>query len=202
MRRHVLVFSVVGLALAGTAGAAVQKGDTEAGVLGGWLSGDGGNHGVDFDAWFLSGRLGRFLTDNIEISGVVVAMHQKEQWAASETGFESLPGSVKHESEVFALGAQFAYHFMPTNRWVPYVGVQLFWANAEVKEDYPTEDVYDWSRDEDGCLYGPILGFRLELAANSDFFVEYQYHRWGGGVEDLLGKDGHGLFLGIVYQFD
>lgn len=198
MRRHVLVLSVVGLALAGTASAAVQKGDTEVGLLGGWLSGDGGSHGVELDTWFVSGRLGRFLTDNIAISGVVVAMHEEEQWGRGETPF---PGVVNRKSEVLALGAQFAYHFMPTQRWVPYVGAQLFWAHGEVEEDYP-EGFFDWSRDEDGCLYGPIVGFRLELGGNSDFFVEYQYHRWGGGVEDLLGKDGHGLFLGIVYQFD
>lgn len=200
MRRHLLVFSVVGLALAGTANAAVQQGDVELGLLGGWLSEDGGSGGVDYDAWFLSGRLGRFVTDNIKISGIVVAMHQEEQWSAGEAT-PAFAGELDRESEVLALGAQVAYHFGTTRRWVPYVGAQLLWANAEVEEDYPLEDVFDWSRDEDGFLYGPLVGFRLELSGNSDFFVEYQYHLWGGDIDDLI-DDGHGLFLGVIYQFD
>ena len=175
MKRWLILLSVGCLAFAGAANASVQKGDTTLEALGGWLTENAKEtDGEDIDVWFLTGAVGYFVTDNIQISGAVM-------WASLEMGTDDI--------DVWGIGGRAKYHFMPTNQWVPYAGGQVMWASAEEGND-----------DVDGVLWGPVLGARYELNETNDFFVEYQYHLWSGDIGDTI-DDGHGLFLGIVHQF-
>ena len=137
---------------------------------------NGKTSGNDIDVWFLSGGVGYFVTDNIQVSGAAM-------WASFEMGTAT-------DVDVWGLGGRAKYHFMPTNQWVPYVGGQVLWASADMGA----------GADVDGVLWGPVVGARYELNAMNDFFVEYQYHLWSGDIGDAL-DDGHGLFLGIIHQF-
>jgi predicted porin len=171
-----LILSVVGcLAVAGAANASVQQGDTELDALGAWMSLNGADSYDDTDIFFLSAGVGYFVTDNVQIQGAALG------------AWTELSGS---DTDIWAIGARAKYHFMPTNQWVPYVGGQVMWANAD------SDDLGD----ADGTLWGPLVGVRYELNAYNDFFVEYQYHLWSGDIGDLV-DDGHALFVGIVHQF-
>jgi len=194
MKRFLILSSVVAMAFAGAASAAVQQGDTELDFLGGWLSENGASRGVDFDAWYLSGGLGYFLSDNLQVQGVAML-------AQTETDISSslIDPSLELDVDIFGIGGKAKWHFMPTNQWVPYIGAQLLWIDVEVDADQPG-GVFDGSDDYDGTMWGPVLGMRYELNANNDFFVEYQYHVWEGDVGDIL-DDGNGLFLGLIHQF-
>jgi len=194
MKRFLILSSVVAMAFAGAASAAVQQGDTELDFLGGWLSENGASRGADFDAWFLSGGLGYFLSDNLQVQGVAML-------AQTETDISSslMVPSLELDVDIFGIGGKARWHFMPTNQWVPYIGAQLLWVDVDVDADQPG-GVYDGSGDYDGTMWGPVLGMRYELNANNDFFVEYQYHVWEGDVGDIL-DDGNGLFLGLIHQF-
>jgi hypothetical protein len=182
MRRYIL-FSVVSLVFAATASGAVQQGDTELEFLGGWFQQNANAGGTDLDAFFLSGAIGYFVTDNIQVQGVALGA-----WLSQDFG-----GGFEVDTDIYAIGARGKYHFMPTNQWVPYVGGQLLWANLDAG-----------GGDIDGILWGPVVGLRYELNAYNDFFVEYQYHLWEGDLSDSAGgnlDDGHGIFVGIVHQF-
>jgi hypothetical protein len=172
MKRWLILLTVGCLAFAGAASASVQKGDTNIEVLGGWINENAASGSGDVDVWFLSGAVGYFVTDNIQIGAVAA-------FASIDTG---------SDTTYYALGARGKYHFMPTNQWVPYVGGQVMWANAENGTDV------------DGVLWGPVAGARYELNAYNDFFVEYQYHLWSGDIGDVI-DDGHAVLLGIVHQF-
>jgi len=174
MKRWLILFVVGCLAVAGAANAAVQQGDTELDALGAWMTQSGADDGGDIDVLFLSVGVGYFVTDNIQVQGAALGA-----WTEIEDS----------DTDIWAIGGRAKYHFMPTNQWVPYVGGQVMWANAE--------DDYD---DVDGVLWGPVAGLRYELNAYNDFFVEYQYHIWSGDISDYL-DDGHALFVGLIHQF-
>jgi len=170
MKRWLILLSVGCLAFAGVANASVQMGDTEVDLLGGWVSlnADGGG---STDAWFVSGAVGYFVTDNVQVQGGGL-------WASTD------------DVDVYGIGGRAKYHFMPTNQWVPYVGGQVFWATADP----------DGASSVDGILWGPVLGVRYELNDVSDFYIEYEYHRFSGDAGDAL-DDGHMILFGIVHQF-
>ncbi|MBN2128639.1 MAG: porin family protein [Sedimentisphaerales bacterium] len=174
MKRWLILLSVGCLAFAGAASASVQKGDTEIEALGGWLTENAVDSDEDITVWFLSGGVGYFITDNIQVGAVAA-------YASVDTGASTT---------YYGLGARGKYHFMPTNQWVPYVGGQVLWANVDPDDD----------ESMDGILWGPVLGARYELNATNDFFVEYQYHIWSGDAGDIV-DDGHAILLGIVHQF-
>jgi outer membrane autotransporter protein len=94
------------------------------------------------------------------------------------------------------LGVFGAYHFMPTNQWVPYVGGRLGYSWDET--DYDDSDVNDntW----DGVWYGPLAGVRFELNENNDFYAEYRYTLYGGDHNDLHDET-HTVLVGIIHQF-
>jgi len=194
MKRFLILSSVVAMAFAGAASAAVQQGDTELDFLGGWLSENGASRGADFDAWFLTGGIGYFLNDNLQVQGVAML-------AQTETDISSslVSSGLDVDVDIYGFGGKAKWHFMPTNQWVPYVGAQLLWVDVDIDADQPG-GVLDGSEDVDGTMWGPVLGLRYELNANNDFFVEYQYHVWEGDVGDVL-DDGNGLFLGLIHQF-
>jgi predicted porin len=177
MKRWLILLSVGCLAFAGAANASVQKGDTNVELLGGYLTENyAGTGGGSADVWFLTGAVGYFITDNIMVGGTGM-------WASFDAGGGA-------DVDVYGLGARGTYHFMPTNQWVPYAGGQILWANADVGT----------GNDVDGLLWGPVVGARYELNANNDFFVEYQYHIWGGDIDTTI-DDGHAVLFGISHQF-
>jgi len=182
MKRWLILVSVGCLALAGATNAAVQQGDTELDALGGWMTQNGEDDGGDIDALFLSGAIGYFVTDNIQVGAVAMGT-----WLEIDD----------QDIDTYGIGAKAKYHFMPTNQWVPYVGGQILWVNADI--DIEGEDI-ELDEDIDGTLWGPVAGLRYELNAYNDFFVEYQYHIWDGDVSDVL-DDGHAVFVGLIHQF-
>jgi len=197
MKRGLIFLSVVGLAFATVASASVQQDDTELDFLGGFLAQNGDGSGEDavgdFDAWFLTAALGYFFTDNIQ--GQVAIMGA---WTSYDES--SAAGNNDVDVDVYGIGLRGKYHFMPTNQWVPYIGLQLFWADASIDRGAGETDV-----DVDGIMWGPVLGLRYELSANNDFFVEYQYHIWeldapSSWNNDVL-DDGHALLVGLIHQF-
>ncbi len=190
MKRGLILLSVVGLAFAGVANASVQQGDTELDFLGGFLTANGDTGVGDTTSFFLSAALGYFFTDNIQ--GQLAAMGM---W----TEFDAPSGGTDVDVDVYGLGVRGKYHFMPTNQWVPYVGLQLFWANVDV------DIAGGLDGDVDGFMWGPVLGLRYELNANNDFYIEYQYHMWELDApsdfdSDIL-DDGHALLVGLIHQF-
>ncbi len=156
MKRWLILFSVVCLAVAGAANASVQQGDTELDALGAYLNLDAKGAG-NTDIFFLSAGVGYFVTDNVQIQGAGLG-----EWS--------------DDLDIWAIGGRAKYHFMPTNQWVPYVGGQVMWASADP----------DGSSSVDGTLWGPLVGVRYELNAYNDFFVEGQYHMWEGDIGDVL----------------
>jgi hypothetical protein len=217
MRHSFVWFSVICLAVAGGASGSVNKGNVELDFLGGFMTQNAADDGVGFDSWFLSGSLGYFFTDNIQVA--VGAFGAWTETEASSIPFDydeyesGLYGSADFDMniDVYGVGAKGKYHFMPTNPWVPYVGVQVYWATADVQvttsgsigegESADPFSEIDLVDDKvDGILWGPLAGLRYELNATNDFFVEYQYHMWDGDLADIL-DDGHALFLGLVHQF-
>ncbi len=182
MKRGLILLSVIGLALAGAANASVQQGDTELDLLGGFetLNGEANN---DVDNIFVEGRLGYFVSDNIQV-GVLGAV----DWAEEEVA------GGDDEVTAYSVGGFANYHFMPTNQWVPYVGGRIAYSFAETEFADGTDDEFD------GLEYGPIAGLRFELNAYNDFFAEYRYTLFGGDFNDLY-DDSHGIFFGIIHQF-
>ena len=186
MKRLLILLSVATLVGAGAASGAVQKGDTELDFLGGFTTQNATDGGPDIDSWFLSGGVGYFLTDNIQVAGVAMGA-----WTEVTMGGASI------DIDIYGIGGKAKYHFMPTNQWVPYVGVQALWAAVDL----------DAAGDADGMLWGPLAGLRYELNAYNDFFVEYQYQLWEGDIADAPVDggagldDGHTVFVGIVHQF-
>ena len=198
MKRWLILSVVSCLVVSGAATAAVQQGDTELDALGAWMSQDGSGDAAlstDFDMLFLMGRVGYFLTDNIQVAGVGMGAWT-ETSIDIDSGEEGVSGDV--DVDIYGLGAAGKYHFMPTNQWVPYVGAQVLWLDVDID----ASDLLgsDGDADGDGVLWGPVAGLRYELNAYNDFFVEYQYHIWSGDIGDIL-DDGHGLFVGLIHQF-
>lgn len=183
MTRCLVWVAAASLLVASVAGASVKQGDTELDLLAGFTTQNGAKGGPDFDAWFATAALGYFLTDNIQAQ--VAGM-------AALTSVDT--GGADIDVDVYGIGGRAKYHFMPTNQWVPYVGVQLMWVTANV--DVPGSS----GNDMDGTLWGPLVGLRYELNENNDFYVEYEYQIWGGDVGDVL-DDGHSILLGIIHQF-
>jgi hypothetical protein len=173
MKRGLILLSVATLMFGGVATAAVQQGDTELDLLGAWFEQRGKGDTPNTRVFFLSGGIGYFITDNVQISGAAFGAWTKV---------------LGDDLDIYGVGGRAKYHFMPTNQWVPYVGAQIFWAKGDNDED------------ASGTLWGPMVGLRYELNAYNDFFVEYQYHRWTGDFKDAF-RDGHGIFAGIIHQF-
>jgi hypothetical protein len=177
MKRGLMLLSVLSLLFASTAGASVQQGDTELELLGGWIT-ENGQEGIgDVDLLFASGAIGYFLTDNLQV-------------AAAASGMWIDLSDEAPDIDLYAIGARAKWHFMPTNQWVPYIGAQIFWTNADLGDE-----------DVDSTLWGPLAGLRYELNAYNDFFVEAQWHEWEGDVGRYIFDDGFAVFVGIVHQF-
>jgi hypothetical protein len=197
MKRWFILSLVICLAVMGTAVGSVQMGDTELNVTGGYITENAGNWGgVDFKSWMVGAGLGYFTTDNIELAAVGLFKESTEKWQALSAG---LP-NIKRDANVYAIGGQVKYHFMPENQLVPYIGGQALWADVKVTEKFSTVPGLNWDRDKQGILWGPIAGLRYTLNEQNDVFVEYQYHIWSANIRDIM-EDGHAISLGLSHKF-
>jgi outer membrane protein W len=198
MTRCLMVLSVIGLLCAGAANAEVRQGDTELNFLAGFMSQNSAGAsvdepGLDFESWFLSGGFGYFLTDNLQVAAVGFGLWSSITIDNADESDQDL------DLDVYGIGVQAKWHFMPANLWVPYVGGQLLWATVDMDaSDINGDSLLDGNYD--GTLWGPVAGLRYELNATNDFVVEYQYHVWNGDIGHFF-DDGHALFAGIIHQF-
>jgi len=194
--RCLMVAAIVSLVFAGAASASVKQGDTELEFMGGFITEDAsGDTGLETDSWFASGGLGYFLNDNLQVSASAFGY-----WV--EMDLVAPGGRDEWDVDIVGVGGKARWHFMPANQLVPYVGAQLFYADADVENTFrEVGELPDrTSFNPDGILWGPIAGLRFELNDNNDFFAEYQYHIWDGDIGSLL-EDGHTILIGIVHQF-
>jgi outer membrane protein W len=179
MKRGLMVLAMFSLAFAAVASASVQQGDTELNLLGGYFWENGAEGQQDQGLGFVTAGIGYFFSDNLQLEadGAYLNTHNV---------------TILDESNSWFVGGKAKYYFMPTNQWVPYIGIQGFWGEVD-----SSNETLEGTR---GSLWGPIGGLRVELNATNDFFVEAQYHIWGSDIHDLL-DDGFGVFFGIAHQF-
>ena len=174
MKRTMVLLSMAALLLAGTVSAAVKQGDMEVDALAGYttVSAEGGG---SVDALFLTGRVGYFVTNNIQVAGV---------------GMGAWIDAGGTDVSLYAIGASGKFCFMPEKQWVPYVGAQILWGTADIgADDSP-----------DGMIYGALGGVRFEVTPTTDLFIEGQYNLFGGDLGD--GLDNMILVMvGFVHQW-
>ncbi len=232
MGRSLILLSAICLVLASGANASVKKGDFEIEVQGGWMmensAGQGtdqdtilaGETGADLDGWFASGGIGYFTSRNFEIGLAGFGAWLDGSEKPRNLDAVALPGSesftifdVDVDASVYGGGGRFKWHFSPKKALVPYVGIQVCWATADIDisgtaEEYVTADevtelvnVNDVSESDskDGILWGPIVGLRYQLARQIEVLVEYQYHMWSGDIGDLI-DDGHAISAGLCLK--
>jgi hypothetical protein len=174
MKRSLIVLSVVSLVFAGVASAEVRKGDVLLDAAAGWTQQDF-KGGGDIDIFFGVIRPGYAFTDNIR-GAVVGAIAYVDVGSTDVT--------------TFALGVSGEYVFMPANQFNPYVGGMFAWADADA----------DNAGDVDGWLAAPRVGFLYTLNTTNNLFGEFQYHFWGGDIDDVL-DDGFMVLFGIEHKF-
>jgi len=177
MKGSLVLACIVSLALTLGANAAVKEGDTEIDLLAGWSNLNFEDNG-DMDTFFLSSSVGYFLTNNIQVSGAFLGA-----WLDIDD----------IDMDVYGIGGKVKYHFRPENQYVPYIGAQIYWSKADV-------DIDNISEDEDGILWGPMVGLRYQLNEYNHFYVEYQYQMFQGGIDDFV-DDGNLIVFGIVHRF-
>jgi len=174
MKRTMVLLSMAALLLAGTVSAAVKQGDMEVDALAGYttVSAEGGG---SVDALFLTGRVGYFVTNNIQVAGV---------------GMGAWIDAGGTDVSLYAIGASGKFCFMPEKQWVPYVGAQILWGTADIgADDSP-----------DGMIYGALGGVRFEVTPTTDLFIEGQYNLFGGdlgnGLDNMIL-----VMVGFVHQW-
>lgn len=230
MRNNLMLLATMALALSGVTSAAVQKGQVDLEFLGGIAmesssegdDADGilaGETGADLDAWFLTGGISWFRTNNLQlgVSGFGSWMDGSEtvNFVQDPEDFEEVVDiyDVDVDLMVYGIGGKAKWHFGPENAMAPYIGIQGNWATADVDIDgraYQTafgEVVDDTlvalseSDSASGILWGPILGLRIELGETDALLIEYQYHIWAGSISDIL-DDGHAIAIGLSHRLN
>jgi len=173
MKRTMILLSMAALLLAGTVSAAVKQGDMEVDALAGYtqVSAEGGG---DVDALFLTGRVGYFVTNNVQVAGV---------------GMGAWIDAGGTDVSLYAIGASGKFCFTPDKQWVPYVGGQILWGTADLG-----------GATTDGMIYGPLGGVRFECTPTTDLFIEGQYNFFGGDLGDSL-DNMILVMVGFVHQW-
>jgi len=228
MRRSLILLSTICLVLASVTSGSVKKGDREIEVLGGLAmengAGDGddqasilaGETGADLEGWFGSVGIGWFTSKNFEIglAGFGSSMDGSERITlVPDPAFPDVLAvyELDVDAMVYGGGGRGKWHFFPNKTLVPYVGVQVFWATADVdlsgtadllvegEVDPDSHVEIDESESDSGILWGPIVGLRIQLAEKIDALVEYQYHMWSGSIGDFF-DSGHMISAGLCLQ--
>jgi hypothetical protein len=185
MKRSLIVVSVVSLLCGGLASAAVHTGEIELAGSGSFISTNSRgtvDGGASSTLWSLNALLGYFVNDNIE-----VALGGNGEWMKY--------GEEEKSRWDYGLGPVVKYHFMPSNLWVPYIGAQAQWEWSN-----PEGGLRTVGGSQNGLMYGPLAGLRFELNAKNDFFVEYQYRVFTGGMDDVY-NCAHAVLIGLSHQF-
>jgi len=225
MKRFLMSFFVISLALAVAAGAASRKGETVIEIQGGWAMETGvettdldsfraGATGGDLDGWFVSGGIAWFTSDNFQIgiAGVGAGVKADNVTGAAdvaEPGFPPVPDAqgfdVDSDVTLYGVGGRAKWHFKKTGKWLPYVGIQGFWVTSTIDITGVSTGPLDpgaaisESVDADGILWGPIVGVGIPLSAGNNLTVEYQYHMWQGDIGDAL-DSGHTIAVGLTHK--
>ena len=231
MTRHGLILlSIVSLVLASTASGDVKKGEAELEIVGGLAMESGadqgddqdsileGATGADLDGWLVSGGIGRFVSDNLQLSLVGFGSWMDGSETASLVIDPEIPEALQvYEADVdvvvYGVGGRLRWHFSPEKPLVPYLGVQALWATADVDLSGTAAVVVDGipapgtevdlseSDSASGILWGPVAGLRLQLGETDDLVLEYQYHLWAGSISDIL-DTGHAITLGLAHRLN
>lgn len=106
-----------------------------------------------------------------------------------EVGAQAI-ASESEDLDLYSLGGNVKYHFTPQLTTIPYVGGQLNYSLCELR-----------GRDEDGFMYGPVMGVRYFVSESTSIFFEYQYQIYDGSIDDIV-DDAHSLFIGILFKFE
>jgi hypothetical protein len=176
MKRNVMLLSVIVLLLGCVASAAVNEGDTEVSLLGGWIDIESGAAGTpDSDGLLLSGSLAQFVTPNVQVGGVALGA-----WL----------DNAGTDTDVYGIGGLLKYHFNPGNSYVPYVGATLMWGTADVGN----------APSADGMIWGPNVGVRFELNPNNDLAVQYDYLMMDGDIDQTVDNI-MALWFSIIHTF-
>lgn len=227
MRRFAVLTFILAVSLAGPVKGSVRKGATVLDLMGGWgmetaedTNKDtefvSGATGEDYTGWLAMGGLGHFTSDNLEIAVAGFgAWIGSDGITATVPLVEGYPGfsdvyDVDVDATVYGVGGRLLWYMTPASKRGLYVGVQGFWATADVDisgtatliDDTSTPVLQATVSEQDsvnGILWGPVVGLRCELGARDDLLVEYQYHQWIGDLSDAL-QGGHALFIGISHQ--
>lgn len=228
MKRQLIWLSLVSLCLAPVANGAVEKGDTELEILGGWVMESGGDvgksadafrageTGSDFDGWSISGGIGWVVSDSLQVGLTAFGTWMDgDSVQASFITAQGFPGfndqyNVDVEATVYGVGGRLRWHLAPMNRTVPYVGLQALWAQADVDISGTVDLVSDEGAVVDtasisdgdkasGLLWGPIVGIRHEITATRQLIVEAQYHLWAGDIGDVL-DSGFSISAGLAFR--
>ncbi len=175
----VLVAVLTCLVLVGTVSAEVKQGDKEVTFSGAWadLAGEDGHTKL---TW-LSGSLGYFVTDAVEVSGKALGA-----WI-------DVMGT---KLDAYGLGADVKYHWNTTGMTVPYVGAQVNYLHGKTDDS----SISGLSGSADGMLWGPMLGAKFFLNDTTILFVEYQYDLFTGDIKDVL-NHANVISSGLTFKF-
>jgi len=229
MRNSLILLSAMSLILASVTSGSVKKGEVELEFLGGLSiqnAADGsdqddilaGGTGGDFDAWFVSGGISWFRTDNLQlgVAGFYSSMDGSETVSlVPAPAFPEVQNvyDVDVDLTMYGAGGRAKWHFNPTGQWVPFIGIQASWATADIDVSGnsaivingvtapDSEAQISGSDSASGILWGPILGFRLQLGERDELVLEYQYRLWAGSIGDTL-DDGHAIAIGISHRLN
>ncbi len=183
MKRSLLTILFIISTVAVSSQAAVQEGENEFNFAFAWMNADFEDDFYDGDSadlFTLSGSIGHFFTDNIQ-----VGVSGSGLWASLED--TDLSG--------YGFGLNAKYHFTPTEKYVPYVGVQGNFLTAKIDYDDDEEDA-------DGTMWGPLLGLKMFLTGSENVFVyaEYQYQIYGGDLGDAINTVNM-IYAGLGFKF-
>ena len=182
MKRSLLTILFIISVVAVSSNAAVQEGENEFNFAFAWMNADfEDDFEVDSaDLFTLSGSIGHFFTDNIQVgvSGLGI-------WASLED----------IDLNAYGFGLNAKYHFTPTEKYVPYVGVQGNYLTVKADDG-------DDEEDGDGTMWGPLVGVKMALTSTENVFVyaEYQYQIYGGDLGDALDSVNM-IYAGLGFKF-
>jgi len=184
MKRSLLTILFIICVVAVSSNASVKEGENELNFSAAWLNVDLADDFYDGDSvnlYTLSGSMGHFFTDNIQ-----VGVSASGTWA-----------SLTEDMDMYAygIGINAKYHFMPTEQYVPYVGIQGNYLMGELDDDGDSENM-------DGTMWGPLVGVKMALTSTENVFVyaEYQYQMYGGDISDALDTVNL-IYAGLGFKF-
>lgn len=168
-KSQIIAINAAIFAAAFTLEGAVQKGLWEVNLSGSYSSMDAGS--VDLDLALATGSAGYFVTNNIEVSGMLTYMN------ADVLG---------EDLTALLLGTAVDFHLNTDSAFVPFVGAAIYYADAEV-EGLGSDDDWAWEA---------RAGIKQFVAENVAINYQVSYIDF-----DKLEMDGITVSLGISFFF-